>query len=162
MKPDTGEGVISVSKVVTEESEPPSFADGIGYGMHGSDSVDSVKSSEDSSASKTTQQEESTQATQASPASSPAAPASNQFEPLLPTFSAALHIRPASQQLETEDLWHLEKGKPMDIKKALIVDKTTRYEMERDHYNIEGEDLKRELTIRGMVRAPLALPILIL
>lgn len=146
MKPDTGEGVISVSKVVTEEGEPPSFADGVGYGMHGSDSVDSVKS-EDSSDSSSTN----IPSTQATPSSAPSQ-ATNQFEPLLPTFSAALHIRPASQQLETEDLWHLEKGKPMDIKKALIVDKTTRYEMERDHYNIEGEELKRELTIRGMVR----------
>jgi hypothetical protein len=155
MKPDTGEGVISVSKFVTEEGEPPSFADGIGYGMHGTDSVDSVKS-EDSSLSSTSPQTSQQDSKAASPtASAPAAPSSTtQFEPLLPTFSAALHIRPASQQLETEDLWHLEKGKPMDIKKALIVDKTTRYEMERDHYNIEGEDLKRELTIRGMVRTP--------
>ena len=148
MKPDTGEGVISVSKVVTEESEPPSFADGIGYGMHGSDSVDSVKSEDFSVSSSSSTNISSTQA----PPSSAPPQATNQFEPLLPTFSAALHIRPASQQLETEDLWHLEKGKPMDIKKALIVDKTTRYEMERDHYNIEGEELKRELTIRGMVR----------
>lgn len=132
MKPETGEGVISVSKVVTEEAEPPSFADGIGFGMHGNDSVDAVK--DDSS-------------TQESPQESP----SNKFEPLIPSFSAALHIRPASQGPEPQNFWHLEKGSPLHLKKALIVDKTTRYEMERDHYGIEGEDLKRELTIRGMV-----------
>jgi hypothetical protein len=141
LKPGTGEGVISVSKEVIEESEPPSFADGIGFGMHGNDSVDSKT-------------EEMTGAPQDSKQSQP----EPRFEPLVPSFSAALHIRPSSQETEPEEqFWHLEKGFPMQIKKALIVDKTTRYEMERDHYGTEGEDLKRELTIRGMVPVHLSL-----
>jgi hypothetical protein len=135
--------VISVSKEVTEEIEPPSFADGIGFGMHGNDSVDSK-----------------TEHASATPLDSKTAPApaGTPFEPLVPSFSAALHIRPSSQQAEPEEqFWHLEKGTPMQIKKALIVDKTTRYEMERDHYGTEGEDLKRELTIRGMVSPQVSL-----
>lgn len=136
MKPESGEGVISVSKVVIEEPEPPSFADGLGLGLHGSDSVDSIKEDVPPGPS------QNSTIAQAPP---------NKFEPLIPSFSAALHIRPAAPAPEPKNFWHLEKGTPLHIKKALIVDKTTRYEMERDHYGIEGEDLKRELTIRGMV-----------
>ncbi|CAE7806772.1 nadk2, partial [Symbiodinium microadriaticum] len=68
---------------------------------------------------------------------------------------AALHIRPGAAEpqiaVEYPEMMMLDQGSPLDIKNALIVDKTTRYEMERAHYNCEGEELKRELTLRGMV-----------
>ena len=71
--------------------------------------------------------------------------------------SAALHIRPAASEpqiaVDYPEMILLNEGTPLDLKKALIVDKTTRYEMERAHYNCEGEELKRELTLRGMVSA---------
>ena len=68
---------------------------------------------------------------------------------------AALHIRPRAVEpqiaVDYPEMMLLDQGSPLDIKNALIVDKTTRYEMERAHYNCEGEELKRELTLRGMV-----------
>ena len=42
-------------------------------------------------------------------------------------------------------------GHAMAIRKAIIVDKRTRYEIEREHYDAEGEVLMRELTLRGLV-----------
>jgi hypothetical protein len=40
---------------------------------------------------------------------------------------------------------------PLEVKKAVIVVKTTRYEVERDHYNADGEELRRLLAVRGIM-----------
>jgi hypothetical protein len=81
-------------------------------------------------------------------------PANSDYDVSL-SESAALHIRPGSEEpqitMDYPEMMLLNEGQPLDLKKALIVDKTTRYEMERAHYNCEGEELKRELTLRGMV-----------
>lgn len=45
-----------------------------------------------------------------------------------------------------------EPGHALQLRQAIIVDKRTRYEIEKDHYNAEGEVLMRELTLRGLVR----------
>ena len=43
------------------------------------------------------------------------------------------------------------KGVPLEMRNALVVEKKTRYEVEREHYNADGEVLRRELTLRGIV-----------
>lgn len=71
--------------------------------------------------------------------------------------AASLNLAPADDKvMETRDfdpqvVRRLEAGRPLNLRRAIIVEKTPRYEIERDNYNVEGEVLMRELTLRGMV-----------
>ena len=45
----------------------------------------------------------------------------------------------------------LAKNAGLNLNRIILVDKKTRYEVERDHYNCEGEQLRQQLVLRGIV-----------